>query len=156
MLHGRRVKSLCPLHVKGFTPVRLEFVLVPIEKCVDPILPNWCVIMPDPLCQNRICMRFDAAMCEGEASISGLNNKIHKNVFLGFKKFLLFLISSIHALLIIGSSCKCVFINAMIFRNNTKTAAHLGFFEQFLAVCLNRFPKAFLDPISVDFLLLTT
>src|SRR5882757_6938676 len=109
MLHSLWVKSLCSLHVKGFTPVSLEFVSVPIEKHVDPLLPNWDVIIANPLHQNSICVRFDSPMCEGEASISRLQNEIHENVFFGFKKFLLFLINSINALLVVNSSCECVF-----------------------------------------------
>jgi len=69
MLHSLRVKSLCSLHVKGFTLVSLEFVTVPIEKCIDPLLPNWDVIMSDPLCQNSVCVRFNSPMREWEALI---------------------------------------------------------------------------------------
>jgi hypothetical protein len=51
----------------------LEFVFIPIQKCVDPLL----------------CVRFNSIMCEREASIGRLENKIHKDIFLGFKEFLL-------------------------------------------------------------------
>ena len=92
-------------------------------------------------------------MCEGEPSISRLWNKIDKDIFFGFKKFLLSLINSINALLVMNSSCKSAFVNTMIL--NMKTRTHLRSFEQLLAVCLDCFPNMFLDQISVNFLFLT-
>jgi hypothetical protein len=90
MLHGCQVKSLRPLHVEGFASVSLEFVSVSIEKWVDPLLPNWGIIMSNSLCQDRICIGLDSTMCKREASIGRVKNKICEDVFLGFKKFLLF------------------------------------------------------------------